>query len=89
MGFRWLMPITATLLTFVPVWLSQNRSQLAFAAFVVCALVGQYNAFDGLHDPWMPSQWDRWLSGVASADCCRRRRALLSSALMSIVAAQT
>lgn len=63
-GFRWLMPITAIVLTFVPVWLSQKRSQLAFAVFVVCALVGQYNAFDGLHDPWMRSQWDRWLSST-------------------------
>ena len=62
-GFRWLMPMTPLLLAFLPLWMSRNRSRLAWMVFVACALVSQFHAFDGLHDPWLPSQWDRWLTG--------------------------
>lgn len=61
-GFRWLMPVTPILLAFVPLWLSNTRSRAAWSIFVVGVLVGQFHAMSGLHDPWMPSQWDRWLS---------------------------
>jgi 4-hydroxybenzoate polyprenyltransferase len=59
LGFRWLMPLTSILFTFVPLWLSQNRSRVAMILFVLSTLVGQYNAFTGLPSPWTPSVWDR------------------------------
>jgi hypothetical protein len=62
-GFRWLMPITSLLLAFVPIWLANNRSRIAYGVFVLAAFVGQFHAFHGLHDPWSPSQWSRWLAG--------------------------
>jgi hypothetical protein len=61
-GFRWLLPVTGLLLTFIPIWLSENRSRVAFSLFVLSVSISQYHTFSGLLDPWQTSAWARWLS---------------------------
>ncbi|HPG00765.1 MAG TPA: hypothetical protein PLE77_11900 [Kiritimatiellia bacterium] len=60
-GLRWMVGVMPLFFLFTAVWLDRRFSRRSVAVFVMLTLLGSFNAWDALQDPWKHSRWEQLL----------------------------